>query len=94
MSFCFNWDSLRRHNVTDSEVFQVLADIGAREEYLEATSERGNQRSVTVGKTEANRTLEIFIEYMQDEFGEEIINVYHAEAALNWAREYTRYGPD
>ena len=92
MGFRYNWDSLTRHKVTALEVRQVLADIHAKEEYLDEPSERGNPRSVTVGKTEADRTLEIFIEYMEDECDEDIINVYHSESASDWAREFTGYG--
>ena len=94
MGFRFNMDSLNRHKVAMQEVLQVLADKDAREVYLPEPSERGNPRSVTVGKTESERTLEVFIEYMEDDLDDDIVNIYHAEAASEWAREYTGYGKD
>lgn len=91
MLHTFNMDSLKRHKVSRQECLQVISDI-TKCSYDEELSRRGNIRTMFVGKTEAERTLEIGIEYLTDEITmQEIEHIYHANTAQRETKRKAGY---
>ncbi len=80
----FNDDSLKRGGVTRVEAIEVLDDPMTIE-VEEGESLRGNPTVMYVGKTQAERLLEIGVEYKPDE-----THVYHTRKAT--ARNQAKYG--
>jgi hypothetical protein len=74
MLFSFNDESLHRHKVTRQEALEALEDPYKVE--VELGEHKGNPTSLWVGKTFAERILEIGVEYLED-----FNHIYHANKA-------------
>ncbi len=85
--FGFNYESLNRHQISDKECLEALADPD-KIEIEQSESEDGNPRSMWLGKTNSERLIEVGVEYM-----EEMDWIYHAnkvkakyKAFYEWSR--------
>ncbi len=71
----FNDDSLRPGKVSKAEIIEVLDDPMTIE-LDQNESSKGNPTVMYIGKTQAERLLEIAVEYKEDEN-----HIYHARKA-------------
>jgi glucose-6-phosphate 1-dehydrogenase len=84
MIFSFNNESLTRHKVSQREVLEALADPFKIE--IETDEHQGNPTSMWIGKTFAERLIEINIEYLEDSN-----HIFHAaKARSSYVRKYER----
>jgi hypothetical protein len=77
--FGFNQDSLKRHNVTERECLEALAD---EQEVDDGESRDGNPTVMWLGMTMAGRLLEVGVEYLPS-----MDWVYHADDARSHYRK-------
>jgi uncharacterized DUF497 family protein len=77
-------ENLRKNGVTRTEVLEVFASDLSYADDLEP-SDRGNDRAMVIGGTQAGRILEIGIEYFEDEDREHVFHGMDAGRAYKQA---------
>lgn len=80
MRTIYNYESIRKHGVTEQEVDEVYA---TGKDFDMEPSRTGNDRMMLVGWTAAGRLLEIGIEYLAN--GDE--HIFHANDATKHYRK-------